>query len=41
MLGPEVLCVEVYPPAADVVNERNMRHLWEVPEGVLLVGLKH
>jgi hypothetical protein len=41
MLGPEVLCVEIYPPAAEVVNEVNMRHLWEVPEGVLLVGLKH
>ena len=24
--------VEVYPPEEAVVNEVNMRHLWEVPE---------
>ena len=31
-LGPEVAAVEFYPPATNVVNELNMRHLWEVPE---------
>ena len=31
-LGPEVAAVEFYPPAARVVNELNMRHLYEVPE---------
>jgi hypothetical protein len=31
MFGPEVLAVEVYPPEDRVVNNSNMRHLWEVP----------
>ena len=31
-LGPEVAAVEFYPPIANVVDELNMRHLWEVPE---------
>lgn len=31
-LGPDVAAVEFYPPARAVVNELNMRHLWEVPE---------
>jgi len=31
-LGPEAAAVEFYPPATNVVNELNMRHLWEVPE---------
>lgn len=35
MLGPEVCCVEFYPPAGRVVNEINRRHLWECPEGWL------
>jgi hypothetical protein len=30
-LGPEATAVEFYPPADGVVNELNMRHLWEVP----------
>lgn len=29
-LGPEVLAVEVFPPADCVVNEADVRHLWEV-----------
>lgn len=28
---PEVCCVEFYPAERDVVNERNRRHLWEMP----------
>ena len=32
-LGAETWAVEVYPPAERVVNEINMRHLWEVPAG--------
>lgn len=31
MLGPDVLAIEVYPPADAVVNAANIRHLWEVP----------
>ena len=31
-LEPEVAAVEFYPPATNVVDELNMRHLWEVPE---------
>lgn len=34
-LGPDVLAVEIYPPACELVNELNMRHLWEVPAGIL------
>lgn len=33
-LGPEVCAIEFYPPANDVVNERNRRHLWEAPENM-------
>jgi hypothetical protein len=29
-MGRDVWCVEVYPAAHAVVNEQNMRHLWEV-----------
>jgi hypothetical protein len=39
-LGPDILAVELYPPAHRVVDELNMRHLWEVPEHVLPIGLK-
>ena len=31
-LGPHAAAVEFYPPDTRVVNELNMRHLWEVPE---------
>ncbi|MGO8746204.1 MAG: hypothetical protein ACLQNE_09460 [Thermoguttaceae bacterium] len=34
-LGPDVSAVEFYPPADGVVNELNMRHLWEVPNEML------
>lgn len=32
-LGEDVLAVEVYPPSHLVVDETNMRHLWEMPGG--------
>lgn len=32
VLGTDVLAVEFYPPADEVVNGVNMRHLWVVPE---------
>ncbi len=32
LLGPEVEAVEVYPAAEDVVDEANLRHLWEWPQ---------
>lgn len=31
-LGPDVWCVEVYPPEAEVVDVANMRHLWPLDE---------
>ncbi len=34
--GPEVAAVEFYPPSHRVVNEVNMRHLYEVPDEWLL-----
>lgn len=37
-LGTDVLAVELYPPAANVVNEVNRRHLWTVPPAVLPIG---
>ncbi len=39
-LGPEVAAVEFFPPAAHVVDELNMRHLWEVPEDWLPLHCK-
>ncbi len=38
MLGEDVFTVEIFPRDCDVVNEANMRHLWELPEGVLPEG---
>jgi len=32
-LGPETVCIEVYPAASEVVNEIPMRHLWVMPDG--------
>jgi hypothetical protein len=32
MLGEDCTAVEVYPPQREVVNEVNMRHLWDVDE---------
>ncbi len=34
-LGPDASAVEFYPAATSVVNELNMRHLWEVPSEML------
>lgn len=31
-LGADTIAVEVYPAADRVVDELNMRHLWEVPQ---------
>ena len=31
LAGEDVWMIEVFPPASEVVNEVNMRHLWEVP----------
>ena len=39
MLGPDVLAVEMYPPADRVVNEANIRHLWTVPADSFTFGL--
>jgi hypothetical protein len=39
LLGHEVVCVEVYPAEPNLVNEYNLRHLWEVPEDFLPFGL--
>lgn len=38
-LGPDSMAVEVFPRADEVINERNRRHLWEVPEGFLPFNL--
>jgi hypothetical protein len=37
-LGPEVTCVELYPPADQVVDETNRRHLWVLPGAEALAG---
>ena len=39
LLGPDAFAVEFYPPVIDVVDESNMRHLWEVPPSLLPFGL--
>lgn len=31
VLGEDVFAIEVYPPSDRVINEVNMRHLWEIP----------
>ena len=35
-LGPDACAVEFYPPADNVVNDTNLRHLWEVPADLRL-----
>ena len=35
LLGPDAVAVEVYPAASDVVNEANLRHLWECAPGTV------
>ena len=39
LLGPDALAIEFYPPAQSVVDETNMRHLWELPAELLPFGL--
>lgn len=34
-LGAESCAIEFYPPADEVVNEVNRRHLWEVPPDIV------
>ncbi len=38
MLGEEALAIEIFPRDRDAVNEANIRHLWELPEGFLPGG---
>ncbi len=38
-LGADCRTVEIYPPAGELVNEANMRHLWEVPAHIRLPNL--
>jgi hypothetical protein len=38
-LGPEVRCIEIYPPDDEVVDELNMRHLFVLPIDVRLPNL--
>jgi hypothetical protein len=38
MLGEDACAIELFPRVCAVVNEVNIRHLWELPEGVLLEG---
>lgn len=37
--GPDATAIEVYPPAGEVVDEVEMRHLWIVPMGVPMPSL--
>ena len=39
MLGEDTVAVEIFPSEYDVVNEANIRHLWEIP-GEMLPNLK-
>jgi hypothetical protein len=38
-LGAAACAVEFYPPADEVVNEVNRRHLWEVPDEFMVPPL--
>jgi len=41
LLGTDIICVEVYPEAVNVVNEINRRHLWEIePDMLSCVGFR-
>ena len=33
MLGEDVAVIEVFPAQSQVVNQANIRHFWEIPEG--------
>jgi hypothetical protein len=37
--GPDVRCIEIYPPEREVVDELNMRHLFAIPDDVRLPNL--
>lgn len=39
LLGPDAIAIEFYPAAHNIVDETNMRHLWEVPVDLLPFGL--
>ena len=39
ILGPETTAIEIYPARSELVDEVNVRHLWEVPIGVVLPNL--
>lgn len=36
LVGPERTAIEVYPPAAELVDDANIYHLWVLPEGMRL-----
>ena len=37
--GEDARAIEVYPREADVFNEQNIRHLWVVPEHVVVPNI--
>jgi len=37
--GPEARAIEVYPRESDLFNEQNIRHLWVVPEDVVVPNI--
>ncbi len=37
--GPDATAIEVYPPAHEVIDEVEMRHLWIVPPGIPMPSL--
>ena len=39
VLGEDATAIEVYPPTAELVDETNMRHLWECPATVRVPSL--
>lgn len=41
VVGPDEVAIEIFPPADQVVNDANIRHLWIVPPGFLPFGLHH
>jgi hypothetical protein len=36
LYGKERQAIEVYPPESELVDARNLYHLWVLPEGVTL-----
>lgn len=40
MVGRDELAIEIFPPADQVVNDANIRHLWIVPPDLLPFGLR-